>query len=651
MKQVIRRIIAIIMAFSVSFGMMGSVAPVSAAAYPITIKIDGKKVAFKYQPQKVTGGYIAQASIIALKLGGKCVYSKAKKSVTITKGKLKLVFNINSSSVLSGTKKEYSKVKAILKSNVPFVDVVYLATKLGYKYFAYSGTLKCLSILKAKPKPATPTPTKVPGQTPTPTATPTRVPTSPTPSATPTKRPTPTPTPTKMPTPTPTLTPTPIATPLATQLPTTAPGIKAVLKMYITQNNPSEAIMKPPMAAPRLMSCKITDQAGIVTYMGDTSGTICGRGNSTWYNAQPKDWSAGPIKKAPFKIEFPVKVEMLGMGADKTWVLIANRTDKTLIRNAIAFDIASKLSFQFTVRYRWVELYLNGVYKGLYQLTDQVEESNTRVNIQAMATNDPQPSFLVEWDDKVRNDDWMYNPSNWPSTIDPNGQPVLNKDYFSLTVSNNSIHSFVLKYPKQKDLDLVAGDAARTYIKNFLTSANTAIKNAATSADYLNYIDVNSFFDFYIVNEFTNNFDCSSHSSIYMYKPKDGKLTMGPVWDFDLSMGAAKGSIEAQQWLMTGSPWFTSLLKNATFKQRLKERWNEVKSIVKEKSIDNIDNLASIVGAAAQRNHDKWGEIAINTYDSTTIVPLPGTYSGEITRLKTWVTTKFAWLDAQINKW
>ncbi len=76
-----------------------------------------------------------------------------------------------------------------------------------------------------------------------------------------------------------------------------------------------------------------------------------------------------------------------------------------------------------------------------------------------------------------------------------------------------------------------------------------------------------------------------------------------------------------------------------------------MKSIVKEKSIDNIDNLASIVGAAAQRNHDKWGEIAINTYDSTTIVPLPGTYSGEITRLKTWVTTKFAWLDAQINKW
>ncbi|MEI6602506.1 MAG: CotH kinase family protein [Clostridia bacterium] len=670
MKKVMSKIMAIIMLFSVSIGTMGSVAPVSAAAYSITIKIDGKKVAFKYQPQKITYGYIAQAGVIVPKLGGKCVYSKSKKTITITKGKVKLTFNVNSTRVLNGTKKEYSKVKAVLKSNVPFVDVVYLSTKLGYKYLAYSSTDKCLRINKVKPKPATPTPTKTPNPIatptltptatakptpiPTPTLTPTPAPTkTPTPTATPTKTPTPSPTPSA--TPKPSVTPAPSATPTPTATPTPSttggPGLQSVLKMYITQNNPSEGIMKPPMAAPRLMSCKITDQTGNVSYMGDTTGTICGRGNSTWYNAQPSDWSKGPIKKAPFKIEFPSKVEMLGMGADKTWVLLANRTDKTMIRNAIALDIASKLSFQFTSRYRWVELYLNGDYKGLYQLADQVEESDTRVSIQNLVVNDPQPSFLLEWDDKVRNDDWMYNLSNWPSTIDPGGQPVANKDYFYFTVSNNTQHSFVFKYPKEKDLATVPGDAARTYIKNYIASANTAMKNAATSSDYLNYIDVNSFYDFYIVNEFTNNFDCSSHSSIYMYKPKDGKLTMGPVWDFDLSMGSASGSINAQQWLMTGSPWFASLLKNATFKQGLKARWNAVKSIVKAQGFDDVDNLASVVGAAAQRNHDKWKELSINTYDTSTSVPLPGTYSGEISRLKTWLSTKYTWLDTQINKW
>lgn len=581
---------------------------VSAANTSITIKLEGRKLVFKKSPLKVPGGYSAQANILIKKLGGKYKYDKKKKIVYLTKGKSKLAFYINSKKVMIGKKKENAKVKAVLKSNIPYIDVLYTAKKLGYPYSKYVAVNKSLEIYKKKPV-ATPSPVKI--------------------------------------TSVPQVTPTPV------------PWKSDVMKMYIVQDDPALGILKSPMAAPRDMAIKVVDgNDESKVQLAQTKGTIEGRGNSSWYGAQPKDWWQGPVKKAPFKLVFSNKVNMLGMGAAKKWVLLANRYDKSLIRNTIAFDIGGALSFAFTPRYRFVELYLNGDYKGLYTVTDQMEQDDIRVNIKNAAANDPEPAFMLEWDQKVNNDNWMFE---MPGAIEgPADAPKLGRDYFMMTNIDNGLYTngvqgvpFVYKYPKAKDLDTVPNDAARKYIQNYMTTASAAMKNCAGNNNYKNYIDVESFYDFYLVNEFAYNCDAASHSSIYMYKKKDGKLCMGPIWDFDISMGAVSATINPKAWLMNGgNGWYRSLIRdNSEFRTGLKARWNEVKSLIKEKSIDAIDGRVSFMGDAAKRNHVRWGELSLNLWDTSNAVPLPKTYEEEINYLKNWLNIRYAWLDSEINKW
>ena len=98
------------------------------------------------------------------------------------------------------------------------------------------------------------------------------------------------------------------------------------------------------------------------------------RGNSTrlWYD------------KKPYRIKFQEKTEMLGLAANKDWVLLANFRDPTNLMNALAFDIAREMgNFNFVNANRFVEVEINGDYKGLYQLTEQVEQAENRVNVAA----------------------------------------------------------------------------------------------------------------------------------------------------------------------------------------------------------------------------------------------------------------------------
>lgn len=465
-------------------------------------------------------------------------------------------------------------------------------------------------------------------------------------------------------TPDPNITPTPTVTPKATihvditPTPTVPPYDSTICRMDIWQDDSSGKTggKEPyfPLLAARVMTRGIIESGTHLNYEPCEFG---GRGNSTWYYSF--NW-ANPYqsKKLAYKLEFNNKVNMLDIPGEKSkkWVLLAMRFDKTLIKSALMFDLASELSFQFTPRYRFVRLYVNNSYKGLYMVTDQIETGGSRVDIKTEDTEtDTQPGFLLEWDFKALTADEEEDP-DYPGTYLPAKE---GEDYFLIDGINGSEKvPFVYKGPKPKDLNKVPNDAARQYIQNYMRTASATMKNCADNDEYLNYIDVTTFYDYFIAAEFAKNVDAASHSSIFLTKPKDGKLQMGPIWDYDLTFGYTEGFTSPEGWHVKNSNgWYRTLIRdNKTFRLGLKDRWNEVKPIIEETFINGIDTTKNYIYDEAVENHQYWGELGTRIWPSTGGVPSQeetcfNTYDEYISHLKTWSQARLNWMDTMINAW
>ena len=217
--------------------------------------------------------------------------------------------------------------------------------------------------------------------------------------------------------------------------------------------------------------------------------TIRGRGNGTWLQ-----------DKKPYRIKFKDKVNLFGMGKAKKWNLLANAVDDTFLRNDIAFYMAKMLKMQYGFDGRFVELYIDGDYRGLYYLTHVVEISKTVVNLK-----DPN-GILVELDNFYGNMGEYYK--------------SLNGEYL------------VIK-------DLVNKDNEKQAMKVFLECFNK-LEKAIKEKDFEtinDLIDVESFAEYYLLSEFSVNPD-AYWTSFYLYK--DGindRIHAGPGWDFDLAFG------------------------------------------------------------------------------------------------------------------
>ena len=239
------------------------------------------------------------------------------------------------------------------------------------------------------------------------------------------------------------------------------------------------------------------------------------RGNSTrlWYD------------KKPYRIKLDNKTSILGLPANKDWVLLANYRDQSKFMNAIAFDMARYMgSFPFVNANRFVEVEINGDYMGMYQLTEQIERATSRVDIDT---------------------------SGLLLSLDMDDGPELSPD------AGNNFYSKVygmpvaVKYPKNisaERLEAIAADFA-------------TLEQAIVSADYDNVqklMDMESFIDFILLQEITRNVELPR--SMYLYRDDTGKYHMGPVWDFDGGFGYGwdedtKEYFTSQSWILgTGNP-------------------------------------------------------------------------------------------------
>lgn len=330
---------------------------------------------------------------------------------------------------------------------------------------------------------------------------------------------------------------------------------------------------------------------------------IRGRGNSTWSYA-----------KKPYNIKLNVKKSILGMPKHKRWCLLANYIDRTLIRNAVAFELARMTSMDWTPNGRFVEFVLNGEPVGNYYLCEAIRIDKNRVNINEMSPYDISGEaitggYLLELD-SYYDAEWKFKTS-----------------YYRMPVN--------IKQPDDEDMN----SFQHSYIKDYYNKAEKELYNGSLEG-FAKYFDMNSLIDWYLLNEAIYNPELQHPKSSYMHKDKGGKLFMGPAWDHDWETFTPHSSLRNNNYM-----WFGALFRHPEFKQMVKERWNVLKgpfaSIAKY-----IEELRESNRASWEFNNKLWPKIS-NSVNGDTSLP----YDDAINRLKSAFLNRLNSLNSIINSW
>jgi hypothetical protein len=330
-----------------------------------------------------------------------------------------------------------------------------------------------------------------------------------------------------------------------------------------------------------------------------------GRGNSTW-----------SCPKKPYAIKLDSNSKILGMPKHKRWVLLANYYDNSFMRTSIAFDMSNNSSLAYTPRIKDVEVVLNGKYNGLYTLTEQLKIDKNRVNV-------GDDGFLFEID--ARGDE-------------TNGDVLFNVSHIS--------NPIVIKDP-----DVTKDDDNYNYAKSFLTDFDEILFSDEwldIEEGYTKYIDINSFVDWYLINEISKNNDACFFSSCYMNLNRTiGILSMGPLWDFDLAFGNVNYNDNDNPegfWLKRTIAWYKRMFEDPEFVSLVKERFNHFYSY-KDYYTELIKQKYAELEYSAYGDNLVWNRITTST--DYTIVGQ--TYWDYCTELDNFMTTRWEWLKSEFD--
>ena len=341
--------------------------------------------------------------------------------------------------------------------------------------------------------------------------------------------------------------------------------------------------------------------------LSDLSMKIRGRGNSTWF-IHPKK---------PFQMKLSEKSAFLGMPEDKKWLFLAEYSDKTMLRNTIAFELGYMSNLDWTPAGEFAEVFLNGEYNGTYNITQKVEESDNRV-----ALGDT--GYLLELDQLDR--------------IDPDDV------YFNSTVTNRFIINI-------KEPSLEYDSDQYDYIKNLIAEFEGVLFGnnfQDENIGYRQYIDLDSFIDWYLISEISKNVDSRWYSSIYLNVIPGEKIKMGPLWDFDLAFGNTDYSDTQfyEGWWVRFNPWYERLFEDPYFIQMVKDRFVFFKNN-EGLIIEKIDSYAEQLKWAQAENDNKWETIGRYVWPNPVVYD---TYQEEVNHLKNWYQDRMDWLEEALNE-
>ena len=270
----------------------------------------------------------------------------------------------------------------------------------------------------------------------------------------------------------------------------------------------------------------LLDPSGELLYAGSGKDSVHGRGNTTW-----------SLDKKPYHLTLDSPQDLLGTGSSRHWILLANALDRTNLRNRIVHDCAGYAGLQWTPSCDYVDVYLNGVYNGLYLLTEQIETGSCRLEIDPAAGG-----FLFEITNKSSDED--------------------------LSFSTKAHRTVRLREPK------TCSDAQLETIRKTVQEMETSIRGLPDSGVWPDRLDLDSFAARFLIDEFFINLDSDMASSFYYWDSGVGKMFAGPVWDYDLSCGSTANIWSAQsrypdQIFAIGKFYYRLLYNTPVFREKV----------------------------------------------------------------------------------
>jgi hypothetical protein len=308
--------------------------------------------------------------------------------------------------------------------------------------------------------------------------------------------------------------------------------------------------------------------------------------------------------KKPYAIEARRRVSLLGMPAERDWVLNAAYTDPTLLRDVLAHRAARRIGLVAS-RTRHVELRLNGRPRGVYVLMESAELSRRRVRGEALLE-------LTERRKLDRGDEWFA-----------------------------SGPGLAVRYAEPDEAREEEARAARRAVRAF--------EAALGGPGWRAHLDEASAVDYMLLTELLKNQDAFV-SSTYLHHRADGKLAFGPLWDFDLSAGNTVEPTLAppEGWLLPGRHWAGALLADSGFRAAFAARWRALRAAgFVAGLLRDADRLARALGPAARRNFARWRTLERAVFRNQVV---HGSHAAAVAAVKDWIARRAAWMDGALGR-
>ena len=346
-------------------------------------------------------------------------------------------------------------------------------------------------------------------------------------------------------------------------------------------------------------------------------------------------------------------VSIGGFTEEEDWILYGPYSDKSLIRNKLTFDLSNAIGFKAS-NTKFYNLSINGDGRGLYVLMEKIKRDSNRVDISKNNSESVDAGYIIKIDKPTGDGEscsTCYDSSfSFRSNFDTNGNE-----------SSDSEIYFVYDYPKPKNITEDQKQFIFSIINEF--ESILASDNFDDPIDgFEKVIDVDTFIDFFIMNEITKNPD-GFRLSTYMNRDSEGKLKMGPIWDFNLAFGNVDycDGMNPDGWIYNFNSicpsdiwqvpfWWKRLMESPSFKNKLKDRWLALRSnILSDPSIDSrIDAYLEYLNTnkVIDQNFYRWTILGQYVWPNYFV---GSTHESEINFLKNWIDQRLNWMDGQIN--
>jgi len=323
--------------------------------------------------------------------------------------------------------------------------------------------------------------------------------------------------------------------------------------------------------------------------------------------------------------------EFLGMDSHHEWALHGPFLDKTLIRNYMWYNIAGEI-MDYSPNVRFFELVLNGEYRGLYLAIETITAGKEGARL-SLAVNKKDNTF-----------------SGYALRLDWGDTEEENKLYPFTNYTTRAKTQHELVYPGTKNMTPELKEAIKEEFSLFEKTLYSYDYNNQKYG-YKNYIDMDSFADYFLINELTCNYDAGSLST-YIYKDTSGKYKMC-VWDFNSACDAyQEQTMPTNEFRLNSGLWYQMLFMDNEFTDRVIERYWELRKTVfsEEYLFGFVDDTVDYLGTAIDRNYSRWGYTFGKEYDLLHPTERnPRNYEESVKQLKSFLTKRLAFMDENIE--